>query len=137
MSKFAVEAFSDGLFYEVRQFGITVHTIEPTVFRTGINKVQLDKNIYWERYDKLSDEIKAAYEAEETINYRVNTMRQCVEHIASDDINQVIDIYLHAILSRYPYNRYVVGNFSGITKFISLLPFTLQRLCMKQSGRAS
>lgn len=132
MSKYAVEAFSDGLAYEIRQFGITVHTIEPTMFKTGINRCHVDENRYRQRFEALDDEKKKAY-GEETIETRIKTMARCVS-MGSDNLDLVVDKYVHAIIARHPYNRYVVGNCSGFIKLLSLLPFSLQKWIMLKFG---
>ena len=50
MSKFALEAFSGGLRYELKPWGVSVHVIEPGMFKTNIlgkDKLQNDWKEIW------------------------------------------------------------------------------------------
>ena len=61
MSKFAVEAFSDGLRYEMKPFGISVHLIEPGMVKTNIlNPDHISKGLE-NTYDKIDDNMKEEY----------------------------------------------------------------------------
>lgn len=61
ISKFGVEAFSDALRNEMKHFGVTVHIIEPGIFKTAITDAE--KNIkYLQRlWENLDGDTKECY----------------------------------------------------------------------------
>ena len=59
ISKYGVQAFSDGLRREVNPFGVTVHIIEPGFFKTNINdrsKAVEELEKVWHNLDKETKE---------------------------------------------------------------------------------
>ena len=51
-SKYATEAFSDSLRLEVKPWGISVHIIEPTLYKTGIvtaEGLKRDWSLLWKK----------------------------------------------------------------------------------------
>lgn len=64
ISKFGVEAFSDALRNEMKHFGVTVHIIEPGIFKTAITDAE--KNIkYLQRlWENLDGDTKECYGGE-------------------------------------------------------------------------
>nr|XP_039273973.1 LOW QUALITY PROTEIN: retinol dehydrogenase 7-like [Styela clava] len=57
MSKHAIEAFSDGLSVELRPYNITVHTLEPGFFRTGlVDSVCPSIEKRWSEFDEQTKE---------------------------------------------------------------------------------
>ena len=61
MSKFAVEAFSDGLRYEMKPFGISVHLIEPGMVKTNIlNPENITKGLE-NTWNRIDDNMKEEY----------------------------------------------------------------------------
>ena len=55
MSKYTCEAFSDGLRYEMRPWGLSVHIIEPGMFPTCITDTSILVEQWNELWDRLSD----------------------------------------------------------------------------------
>jgi NAD(P)-dependent dehydrogenase (short-subunit alcohol dehydrogenase family) len=50
MSKHAIEAYTDGLAQEIARFGVSVHVIEPGIYKSNIGKTAkklLEDNEYW------------------------------------------------------------------------------------------
>ena len=61
MSKYGVEAFSDGLRYELKPYGISVHLIEPGMVKTNILSPKLCTDYINHSWEKLNDETKKEY----------------------------------------------------------------------------
>ncbi|NXC22665.1 RDH16 dehydrogenase, partial [Corythaeola cristata] len=107
ISKFGVEAFSDSLRLEMRNFRVKVSVIEPGYFKTHITTVEnLQKNILsiWE---KVPEEIKASY-GENYLKRCLALLRRLQKTVASD-LTPVTDCMEHALTSRYPRHRYSAG----------------------------
>lgn len=60
-SKFAVEAFTDGLRYEMKPFGITCCLVEPGMFKTDILNTSAIRKQMNNRWKNQSDEVKKEY----------------------------------------------------------------------------
>ncbi|XP_005108509.1 retinol dehydrogenase 7-like [Aplysia californica] len=107
-SKCGLEAFCDVLRREVYLQGIKVSILEPGVFRTNIMDFESLKSKCESSFDQASDEVKTAYGPDYVKNY-VTLVSETMKG-ASTDIDQVVDAYVHAITSKFPRTRYVVGN---------------------------
>ncbi|GMR39722.1 hypothetical protein PMAYCL1PPCAC_09917, partial [Pristionchus mayeri] len=79
-SKFAVNGYCEVIRQELRLFGVSVHILEPGIFRTPI----AEKNI-------------------------VLRMYQDVDMYGSTRVELVIDAYFHALTARFPHLRYQLG----------------------------
>ncbi|CAJ0938319.1 unnamed protein product, partial [Mesorhabditis belari] len=105
VSKHAVEAYADVIRHEMKDFGVSVHILEPGFFTTNITQTatnDLDK--VWTRLD---DETRHDFGRDYFDKYkhaRFSRLSHC-----SDDLNAVVDAYEHALLSRFPKSRYWVG----------------------------
>ena len=64
ISKFGMEAFSDALRNEVRHFGVTVHIIEPGVFKTNISDTERHVQHLDRLWEHLDAETKESYGTE-------------------------------------------------------------------------
>lgn len=108
MSKYALEAFSDGLRYEMKPWGVSVHIVEPGMFQTNI----LDQKGLETEWSKIwlnqPDEIRQSY-GEAYYKGAMLTTRDLVDKLASKKIHKVVDAVAHAVTSRYPKSRYPVG----------------------------
>ncbi|NXJ99262.1 RDH16 dehydrogenase, partial [Corythaixoides concolor] len=107
ISKYGVEAFSDCLRLEMRNFGVKVSVIEPGYFKTDITSVEnLEKNILsiWE---KVPEEIKASY-GESYLKQWLASLRRMQKTFTSD-LTLVMDRMEHALTSCYPRSRYSAG----------------------------
>ena len=105
MSKYALEAFSDSLRYEMKPWGISVHIIEPgfhgTDLYTGL------QNRWKTLWDIQPDEIQQEYG--ENFYKDVLTASKAAMSKINSNPEDVINAYLHATLSARPRLRYVVG----------------------------
>jgi NAD(P)-dependent dehydrogenase (short-subunit alcohol dehydrogenase family) len=98
-TKFALEAISDSLSYEVEQFGIKIIVIEPGVVKTNFGKSmkKIEKTM-----NPDSPYAKLAEVRESTRKERVRN-----SSVTPDEVAKVI---LQAVTSSNPNARYVVGN---------------------------
>ncbi|NXW39512.1 RDH16 dehydrogenase, partial [Phaetusa simplex] len=107
VSKFGVEAFSDSLRLEMRDFGVKVSVIEPGYFKTLITSAEnMEKNVLaiWE---KLPAETKASY-GRNYLNGFLVSLRKMQER-CNPDLRLVTDCMEHALTSRHPRARYSAG----------------------------
>lgn len=134
LSKHAVEIYSDLLRCELQPFGVTVHIIEPQVFRTPItthikSKETID-SVFSAAPKKLQDEYGKQYFAE---------WKQILDKIfdqdADPDYMKVVDAYFHAITAKYPKDRYRVGKDINDAIAVSFFPQTIQDYAMKMFGK--
>ncbi len=102
-SKFAVEAISDALRRELRQFGCKVIVLEPGAIATPIWEKNLEKKDDF--FHALSPAMKNTYGRE------LNLLQKGVEKIIRDavSVDLVSDAVEKALFSPKPRARYVVG----------------------------
>ncbi|NWR39490.1 RDH16 dehydrogenase, partial [Tachuris rubrigastra] len=107
ISKFGVEAFSDSLRLEMRNFGVKVSVIEPGYFKTMItNAENLEKN-FLSIWEKLPEEIKTSY-GDCYLKQSVASLKQ-MEKNYNSDLSQVTNCMEHALTSLHPRARYSAG----------------------------
>ncbi|XP_035672225.1 retinol dehydrogenase 7-like [Branchiostoma floridae] len=106
VSKFGVEAFSDSLRRSMRCFGVKVHIIEPSFFRTNINNMEVIIRLLDNIWQRQSPETKKEY-GQEFLQATKDVI------IAGDgrklDPVAVVDAMEHALCATRPRSRYVVG----------------------------
>ena len=102
-SKFAVEAISDALRRELRQFGVHVSLIEPGPIATPIWEKNLKKKE--DEYSSFAPELRALYQPE------LDRLARLVEKSVADalPVSRVADLIRDAIESPRPRARYLVG----------------------------
>jgi len=126
ISKCSLEALSDGLSYEMRHFNISVHTLQPSIFKTPMSDPDMHGRLIQAKWDRLPIDVKEQY-GEQYIQDKIKYTKLLYMRNTCSDLSQVIQAYEHAILSRYPRNRYIVG---WDAKFLYLplswLPFPIQ-----------
>lgn len=125
ISKFGVEAFSDALRNEMKHFGVTVHIIEPGIFKTAITDAE--KNIkYLQRlWENLDGDTKECYGGE--FYEQAKAKLRDIRHIFSLNIFKVVDAMDHAVTSTHPKLRYVLGlDHQLIWRTLSFLPSEIQ-----------
>ncbi|NXN83755.1 RDH16 dehydrogenase, partial [Bombycilla garrulus] len=107
LSKHGVEAFSDSLRLEMRNFGVKVSVIEPGYFKTMISNTEnLEKNFH-SSWKKLPEEIRASYG--EGYLRQFARLLKVVEKTYSSDLSQVTNCMEHALTSVHPRSRYSAG----------------------------
>jgi NAD(P)-dependent dehydrogenase (short-subunit alcohol dehydrogenase family) len=102
-SKFALEAVTDVLRQELRQFGVDVAAVEPGAVATAI----------WEKGRASAEELTATLPADglELYNSGVQALRKAISDAerASVPPEDVAKVVAHALTARRPRTRYVVG----------------------------
>ncbi|XP_074785634.1 retinol dehydrogenase 7-like [Athene noctua] len=107
ISKYGVEAFSDSLRLEMRNFGVKVSIIEPGYFKTLItSKEKLEYPII-STWEKLPEATKAVY-GENYLNEFLVGLRK-LQKMCNTNLTLVTDCMEHALTSRYPRARYSAG----------------------------
>jgi len=108
MSKYAIEAFSDGLRYEMAAWDVSVHILEPGMFATDIlNCSKLEQELK-ELYNAQSNEMKEIY-GEDYLKENATGFIHNVQILACKNMNKVVNSIAHAATSTRPNARYVVG----------------------------
>jgi NAD(P)-dependent dehydrogenase (short-subunit alcohol dehydrogenase family) len=98
-TKFALEAISDSLSYEVEQFGIKIIVIEPGVVKTNFGKSM----------KKIEKTMNPDSPYAKLVEVRESTRKERVQNssVTPDEVAKVI---LDAVTSSNPNARYIVGN---------------------------
>ncbi|XP_057314145.1 17-beta-hydroxysteroid dehydrogenase type 6-like [Hydractinia symbiolongicarpus] len=119
MSKYACEAFSDCLRYEMKCWDVSVHIIEPGIFNTNLVKTQPQQ---WKTlWNSLPSTTKEEYGSDYFENILVKE-KEIVSKFGSSNIKKVTDAICHAVLSSNPKLRYVVGYDAMLYVIASMLP---------------
>ena len=95
-SKFALEGLSESISFELEEFGIKVILVEPGVIQTDFfHNLKIEGNDTKSPYFKLMDK-------------RIAFLKESMKNSVSSS-DQVANIILHAVNSRDPDMRYVIG----------------------------
>ncbi|CAD5125738.1 DgyrCDS13947 [Dimorphilus gyrociliatus] len=113
-SKHAVEGFSDCLRREMKDWGVSVHIIEPGAFKTSILNIQ---HKLLERFSKLSSHLHKHYGKEYQEKFLDSFQKSC-EKDCTTDLGFLVDCYVHAVTAKIPKYRYVVGRGSYLLGFL-------------------
>ncbi len=102
-SKFALEAITDSLRLELRNFGIRVSAVEPSAIDTPIWRKSIDTADRMEQ--QAPPELLALYQAD------VESVRRAVDRSAKTalPVDRVVRAVVHALTARRPKTRYFVG----------------------------
>ncbi|XP_069614597.1 retinol dehydrogenase 7-like [Ranitomeya imitator] len=110
ISKFGVEAFSDVLRRELKQFGVKVSIIAPDFFKTNIlNATQLKESVtnIWE---KLPMNLRNDYGEDYYHNYCKFLDVTC--SMSTTKLTIVTDCMEHALTAEHPWTRYSAGSYA-------------------------
>ncbi|XP_069829033.1 short-chain dehydrogenase/reductase family 9C member 7-like [Dendropsophus ebraccatus] len=108
LSKYGVEAFSDSLRREVRDFGIKVSIIEPGCFQTPMTlSVDIYANKLKSLWENLPTVVKDSYGQQYYEQYEKNL--KVLMRTASPRAYLVPDSMEHALTAVYPWTRYTPG----------------------------
>ncbi|XP_068123610.1 retinol dehydrogenase 7-like [Hyperolius riggenbachi] len=107
-SKSAVEAFSDSLRRDMREFGVKVSIIEPGCFQTQLT-VHLDPHIQklTQQWEKLPTKSKEDY-GEDYYKQCIKALKDAMKG-ASSKVYKVTDCMEHALTAVHPWTRYSPG----------------------------
>jgi len=121
VSKFAAEACADVLRIEMKCFNVSVHILEPGLFKTNITSSQVAVASWGNLWKKQPERIREEY-GEEYFNKCTKALAKELDSIIGDP-KHVVDAYYHALTSRWPKLRYVVGLDAWLVWLpLSLLP---------------
>jgi len=108
VSKYGVEAFTDGLRRSMRPFGVKALIIEPGIHNTKfMDKENIVRGVT-RAWDKLSPETREEF-GDEYFKYFCTASVDGFRKIGSNNFEPVVDAYEHALLGLYPRARYMVG----------------------------
>ncbi|KAG0710113.1 Retinol dehydrogenase 2 [Chionoecetes opilio] len=133
MSKHATVSFADGLRLEMQKWGITVHTVEPTLYRTPISQVAPMHNALDRFWRECSDDVRECYgDAYIQLPYVVILLLQDFKSTISkhldrakptEKVKEVVDDMVDAVAGDNPKTRYVPSVVTQIrAKLLSSLP---------------
>ncbi|XP_063808537.1 retinol dehydrogenase 7-like isoform X2 [Pseudophryne corroboree] len=107
-SKYGVEAFTDSLRREMRDFGVKVSIVEPGGFLTMMtNSIDGHGNNLRRLWENLSTEVKDSYGQRYYDQYM--KLLQSLIATASPRVHMVSDCMEHAVTAVYPWTRYSPG----------------------------
>ncbi|CAH1788686.1 unnamed protein product [Owenia fusiformis] len=109
VSKFGVEAFSDGLRFSMLAFGVGVSIIEPGFFATAIADQEKLKKQADDMFARCPAEIKEQYGEEFVKESKEKVIGDFLSKITSPKIDKVPEAYCNALFSVYPRTRYLLG----------------------------
>lgn len=127
MSKFALVALGDGLRREMKKWGVTVHTIEPSFYKTSIMDERVLEN-HRHSWEELSDEVRSDY-GFEFFQAGQRDIRALMEKACkpSEKIYEVIDDLVDAVAGTKPLLRYVPNVYTKLNvDFLLNMPTSWQ-----------
>ncbi|CAD5229535.1 unnamed protein product [Bursaphelenchus okinawaensis] len=126
ISKYGINAFSNAIRTEYKQFGVTVSTLEPGFFKTPLASPENNKIRIQKQWEKLPEAVKNEY-GDEFFNKTSQTTHDLLDLICSPSTYLVVDAYFHALTSKFPKARYPVGwDYYFVFYPFSLMPTYLQ-----------
>jgi len=127
MSKYAAVSFADGLRREMAKWNISVHTIEPTIYKTNISFLEPQLNRLRDYWNKCSEDVRTSYGED-----YYDDFKRCLEnHMNSAKpahmIKEVIDDMVDAVVGSEPILRYVPSIEAQITsRSLDFMPIEMQ-----------
>jgi retinol dehydrogenase-16 len=109
VTKYGVEAFTDGLRRSLHPFGVRAALIEPAGFTntTLLTRANLERS-FSGAWNQATPEVKAEF-GEEYFKTLVDQTYDLYSKGGNTRPDDVVDAYVHALLGRYTRARYVVG----------------------------
>lgn len=113
-SKFALEAFTDSLRVELRPWGIHVACVEPGAVKTPI----------WEKSHEAQRELLEMMppQAYDLYGEIITAVQKRARPNRGAEVRPVVDAVVHALTSRRPKARYVVGRATKMALWLERLP---------------
>ncbi|GLH06273.1 Dehydrogenase/reductase SDR family protein 7-like [Gryllus bimaculatus] len=130
ISKFATFAFSKSLTSELSKFSISVHNIEPWIYRT--NLTECASSILEKKMEKIPEDIKNVYSDE--YKEKMKQLLYYTINLTSADqskIYQVVESIEDACFSEDPLLRYTPGAHSKLAKHCTALIDFFQPIVLK------
>ncbi|KAF2362004.1 Short-chain dehydrogenase/reductase SDR [Trinorchestia longiramus] len=117
MSKHALVSFSDGLRTEMRKWNITVHTVEPALYKTPIADEERMRSSMERQWEAAAAEVRTAY-GQQYFQASVDTV--CGgSSSANTAVSQVIDDLEDAVAGHDPQVRYTPNGYTK--RFVRIL----------------
>ncbi|KAG7175094.1 short-chain dehydrogenase/reductase family 9C member 7-like [Homarus americanus] len=127
MSKHATVSFADGLRLEMQKWGISVHTVEPTLYRTPISQEGPIHNALDRFWHQCSEDVRKSYGDEYIKDFKTTISSHLNRAKPSEKIKEVIDDMVDAVAGDDPKIRYVPSVITQIrAKLLSSLPDNLR-----------
>lgn len=127
MSKHAAVSFADGLRLEMRKWNISVHTVEPTLYKTPISNVENIQKSLDKLWEECPAEVRRSYghnylqDFKETVSTHMNKAKP------SEKIREVIADLVDAVAGQEPQGRYVPSVETQIRcRVLNTLPVTVR-----------
>nr|KAG5705138.1 hypothetical protein BaRGS_030855 [Batillaria attramentaria] len=107
-SKYAAIGFTDCLRRELYHQGVSVHSIEPGAYATNITDSRLQRQSFQRTLAAAPSHVQIYYGASyvDKLMVTVDIMNR---YFTGANLEEVVDAYVHALTSRRPLTRYVVG----------------------------
>jgi len=133
MSKHAAVSFADGLRREMKKWGITVHSIEPTLYKTPIAANDALKSNLKTNWEATPIEIQESY-GEEYFKAFQDKLA-IMTNMAKGNINEVVEDMLDAVAGKRPKTRYVPSTAVQLrARLLTAIPTELQDFLLCKSG---
>lgn len=133
MSKHAAVSFADGLRREMKKWGITVHSIEPTLYKTPIAASESLLSNLKSLWDRTPTEIQESYGEEYFKAFQEKLLR--ISTTAKGDINEVVEDMLDAVAGQRPKTRYVPSTAVQLrARLLTAIPTELQDFILCKTG---
>ncbi|KAI6218996.1 Retinol dehydrogenase 7 [Aphelenchoides fujianensis] len=107
-AKFAVAAYMECLFTELKSFGIHCGVFHPGIFKTPLLDEEAKNKRVEFAWQKMAPELREEYGEEFKASF-LKHWHQTMNNIGSTCTYRVTDAYIQFVTSRYPRFRYVVG----------------------------
>jgi len=107
MSKHAVVSFADGLRLEMKKWNISVHTIEPTLYKTPIAEVGILERNVDRNWQESTEEIRKSYGQQYLDDFKVTMKKEMDRAKPVECIKEVVADMVDAVCGKEPENRYV------------------------------
>lgn len=108
VSKYGVEAFSDGLRISMAPFGVRVACIEPGFFKTNVTDRLIVTNNLKAVWDKVPQNVKDAY-GQKYLDDLIRNVDGRFQQLTDPDLMKVVGSMEHAIAAVHPRFRYSPG----------------------------
>ncbi|XP_022535931.1 retinol dehydrogenase 1 [Astyanax mexicanus] len=108
LSKWCVEAFSDGLRRDMEHFSMKVSIIEPGFFKTRVTDLNHIESDLKNRWDGLPADVRRSYGDSYLQNY-LKAQAFSMNILCSEDLSKVTSCVQHALSAEYPRTRYGAG----------------------------
>lgn len=108
LSKWGVEAFSDSLRLDMRQFGVKVSMIEPGFFKTAVTQVEPIEADLKRLWTRLPQDVKDSYGSTYFDEY-LKAQGFSLGILCSSDLSKVTRCMQHALTAQTPRIRYSAG----------------------------